>query len=972
MKVQNSYREAGTKLKCVSTIGPRLVISGLLVAAMLTSANAQDHRDDPAQASCKIPSHILEQLDNLQRDLERSRLSGDRKGEAKTLSSIGDLYRQIGEERKALEYYNQALGLQRETADKRAEAISLNDLGSVYSYLGNRRKALDYFFQALQLAQALDDRAGEATILNNIGQVYHDLGQTQKALENFEEALSRKRALRDREGEAVVLNNFGAIYRSLGKEQSALDYFNQALALEYESGEQRGQVSALNNIGGVYQDLADSQRALDYYNRALLLERPMGERRGEAATLNNIGGVNEEEGKEKEALQYYEQALEIRRATEDRVGEAVTLNNIGNVYNELGQPEKAMSYYKQALPIRRAVEDKRGEAVTIFNIASLEQDLGKVPLHNYQEALTLAIALQDLPLEGAVFERSMSYWKQAGRPYLAIFLGKQAINAFQQLRGNMLGLDKELQRSFIGSKSWAYRELDDLLISQGRLLEARQILDLLKEQEYKDFVRGDPGAETNAVSLTSEEQKAADDLKERMDQITKVGEQWSELQRNPLRTPEEEAQFQKLSARLKQANEDMEAFFQKVYASLGNNDRANRTVEAAKDASKALQSLIGQLGPGTVALYTLVAEDRCWVIVITPTVIVARESPIKSEELRRKVFAFGEDLRNQHSDPRANAQALYKILMRPIEDDLKGANAQTLVWSLDDVLRYVPMAALFDGKQYLVERYSNVVVTPTSLGSLKDQPDKPRLTGLAMGISKQYEAALSELPSVPQELNGIVRDPQHPGSKGVLAGVIELDDDFTEKAMAEQLNKRQPLIHIASHFVFRPASDTNSYLLLSGKDVAGTGYHLTMEELRDDPRLRFNGTELLTLSACDTASSGSMADGREVDGLETIAHRNGAKAVLASLWNANDASTGQLMLDFYQRWVGSARTTKIEALKQAQLDLLLRKTAPASTKSPAATITLSNPSSPVSSKLSSGNYSHPYYWAPFVLMGNWN
>jgi len=228
------------------------------------------------------------------------------------------------------------------------------------------------------------------------------------------------------------------------------------------------------------------------------------------------------------------------------------------------------------------------------------------------------------------------------------------------------------------------------------------------------------------------------------------------------------------------------------------------------------------------------------------------------------------------------------------------------------------------------------------------------------------------------ELEAIVHDPKRPRSAtGVMAGVIELDDDFTEKTMAAQLaQQKYRLVHIASHFVFTPGNDTDSYLLLGGKDVGGAGYHLTMQEVKDEPNLKqgFRGVDLLTLSACNTATSRIPPDGKEVDGLATTVHGNGARAVIATLWKADDAATRDLMVDFYQHWIGTAGITKVQALQQAQLDLLHGTISAKATTASAPSMTSdgSKASSSHNSLPPQANYAHPYYWAPFILMGNWN
>jgi CHAT domain-containing protein len=158
--------------------------------------------------------------------------------------------------------------------------------------------------------------------------------------------------------------------------------------------------------------------------------------------------------------------------------------------------------------------------------------------------------------------------------------------------------------------------------------------------------------------------------------------------------------------------------------------------------------------------------------------------------------------------------------------------------------------------------------------------------------------------------------------------------------------------------VFHVGDDTKSYLLLGGKDTGGQGFHLTLADLRDDQRMDFKGIELLTLSGCQTAVGSNDSDGREIDGLGITAQRKGARAVMATLWEVDDASVGLLMATFYKLWVTTPGMTKAEALRQAQLALLHGAADPAGT-------------SPGSKQPPASQYANPFYWAPFILIGNW-
>jgi CHAT domain-containing protein len=254
-------------------------------------------------------------------------------------------------------------------------------------------------------------------------------------------------------------------------------------------------------------------------------------------------------------------------------------------------------------------------------------------------------------------------------------------------------------------------------------------------------------------------------------------------------------------------------------------------------------------------------------------------------------------------------------------------------------------------------------MTLASKSRLKDPPAR-EWQAAGFGVTKGFEDA-SALPSVSSELNGIITT--RPGDGGVLTGEIKLDDQFTQQSMRDTLHKRYPVIHIASHFRFQPGDDAKSFLLL------GDGAHLTLAELKTWPNL-FGGVQLLTLSACNTG----VGDGAEVEGFGALAQTQGAKAVVASLWPVADASTSRLMQEFYRIRESSAGITKLEALREAQLALLHGaveiKAAPKRNRGVIVTQASSGgarPEAPGFPINASAPYAHPYYWAPFFLMGNW-
>ncbi|WP_445242798.1 CHAT domain-containing protein [Microcoleus sp. POL10_C6] len=359
--------------------------------------------------------------------LKLYRQAGDKRGQAVSLLGLGQIYSDLGEKQKALEYLSQSLPLFQTVGDRGGEAITLNNIGNVYSELGEQQKALEYYSQSLPLSRATGDRSGEATTLNNIGGVYSDLGEKQKALEYYSQSLPLRRAIGDRSGEATTLTTIGLVYSELGEKQKALEYYSQSLPLFRAVGDRRGEATTLNNIGLVYSDLGEKQKALEYYSQSLPLKRAVGDRGGEAATLSNIGLVYSDLGEKQKALEYYSQSLPLKRAVGDRRGEAITLNNIGSVYSDLGEKQKALEYYSQSLPLRRAVGDRRGEATTLNNIGQAYSDLGEKQkaLEYYSQSLPLIRAVGSRSGEARTLNNIGSVYSELGEKQKALeYLGQ--------------------------------------------------------------------------------------------------------------------------------------------------------------------------------------------------------------------------------------------------------------------------------------------------------------------------------------------------------------------------------------------------------------------------------------------------------------------------------------------------------------------------------------------------------------------
>ncbi|HEV3254718.1 MAG TPA: tetratricopeptide repeat protein [Candidatus Acidoferrales bacterium] len=955
----------------------------------------------------------------------------NRSAEATILSDIGEVYDSRGERTRALEYYEKALAIREEIGDHSGKASSLLDMGSVYSGLGDRDKALEYYEKALAIRVAENDRAGQATVFLDMGKLYDDLGQKQKSLEYYEKALAIRRDLHNLPGQAVLLNNMGKVYDDLGDRQKALDYYSQALPLRQKIGDRSGEANTLHNIGGVYAELGEKEKGLGYLTQALAIQKEIGEHDSAAMSLNNIGEIYAElndrtnafdyynqaleifrstgnkewqgtvlanigvsyfdSGAQDKALYYYEQALPLERAVGDRTAEATTLNAMGVIYDDRGDRKKALDYYQQSLPLRRSVGDRKGEAVTLSNIGILLAATGEKDkaLSSYMQALALTREVRDPIAEGQVLADLMTYYQTLDQAPLAIFFGKQAVNSYQQVRGNITGMATQTQKSFLQGHSQVYRELADLLIDENRLPEALQVLDLLKDEEYFEYTgrraRG-ISAPTSLLGLIPRETVSLKHFQEFLkveDNVISAGFEADRLNRKKNLSTDEQQHLAADNHILEIADRQVKEHCDALYVELketGGRESADREVSGLNGQLHDLQVLVGQLGPGTVALYTVAAKKELHIIVITPNAIVARQSAITSRALVNKVADVIEMLKDPRTDPKPLLKQLYDVMIAPIEKDLAGAQEKnpkstlTLMWHLDGGLQYLPVAALYDGKQYLVEKYRNTVFRGTA--HLNEPPHVKAWTGLGMGVCRPapdlgLDAALL---SVPGELHRIIRGTGAGTRSGVMPGELLIDESFSRDGMVKALGKHPPVIHIASHFVLAPGSEGDSFLLLGPSSKPGEDRRLTLDQLGGSRSFSFAGAELVTLSACDTAGGGRSSNGKEMDSLAQDVEDKGAKAVVASLWDVDDDSTGLLMADFYRRWIGAPGMTKVEALRQAQLDLLLgRGPKVAADKSGASEMQRCATASgqPEIERDPNASFAHPHFWAPFVLYGNW-
>ncbi|MEQ8382351.1 MAG: CHAT domain-containing protein [Coleofasciculus sp. A1-SPW-01] len=373
------------------------------------------------------------------------------------------------------------------------------------------------------------------------------------------------------------------------------------------------------------------------------------------------------------------------------------------------------------------------------------------------------------------------------------------------------------------------------------------------------------------------------------------------------------------------------------------------TTLTAANIRERLSQIQQQTGHKPAVIYVLIPPtlDQLDLILLTPNsqpIYKSLDIPHSELEKVAKEFRYEiRDIQNSQTDSyKPLAQQLYKWLIQPLESELKRQQIQTLLFSLDAELRLIPLAALHDGNQFLIENYSIASIPSISLTDTPNRTLKDSLV-LAMGASEFPQTHLKPLPSVPIELSLITEQ--------LWQGTAFLNEQFRlENLRYQRQHNRFDIVHLATHASFPTSSTKNPYIQFWNHQVS-------LDELRQAEWYAPPTVQLLVLSACETAV-GNKDNEMGFAGLTVSA---GVQSALASLWRVNDVGTLTFMSEFYHQLSQDPITVKAEALRQAQLAILQGNIHLASTK-------LTPPS--LSENTKNPTLSHPYYWAGFTLIGS--
>jgi CHAT domain-containing protein/tetratricopeptide (TPR) repeat protein len=861
--------------------------------------------------------------------------------------------------------------------DKAAELYNIQ--GTTWMTLGDYVQRINAYEKALELIRATGDVNGEGLALMNIGFSHSEAGENDRALKYLEQAAAKFTAASNKYYESMVYWSIAGIHDRLGMPEKALGFY---LLAERVSGSAQHILA----IADILDRLGRHREAFKYYKGLEYSQRRRLDGYGLSNTYRAMGIHFMRQKKFNTSVQYLRRSLqELARMKEShsvRSSAASTLAILGDVYSRMGNGPSAIRMLLQSRDEFARMGDREAEANVSMSLGNryIETSEFEKARTFFAQAAALYRLSGNRPREAEVFNSLQILFRMSGNSRLAVSFGKKAVNEFQALRSEIKGMSKDARSSYLKKVESAYRDLADLLVEEGRLAEAQEVLAMLKEEEVFDFVRRDASdidKLNKRADLREDERKALEGFDSIAGRIAAVGEEFGKLKEKQAGladgqklSADEQKRLDDLGSELEQVNRVFQVFLRELSDEFANKSKVIEDIQE----NAGLQADLRSWGTGVVSIYTIAGGDRYRVILTTPETQIDGKSEIKGADLNKKVAAFRTAVQDPRMDPRPLGKELYDILIKPIEGQLAGAQAKTLLWSLDGSLRYLPIAALWDGKQYFGQKYQNVVMTLASRTRLSDPPSKDwRMLGLGVTAAKQLTEPngsrtikFSALPAVRSELSTIVREEQSPDDQGVIAGRSLFDEEFTEKSLKERLSQRFKVIHIASHFSFRPGDMTRSFLLL------GDGTALTMDKFKTSPQLKFTGVDLLTLSACDTAVSEPDADGKEVESFAVIAQQNGAKAVLATLWPVADQSTAAFMAEFYKLKDGKADISKAEAIRQVQKAMIDGRMRAIGGPGGCRAENFGSTAKPAGFKCDpSAPFSHPYFWSPFVLIGNW-
>ena len=687
--------------------------------------------------------------------------------------------------------------------------------------------------------------------------------------------------------------------QSLGKFKLAVDQLQQALTLAEQGADPAWQAVLYGQLGGAWLSLQQLDEAEQSLQAGMQLVANLQDPALEASLQNNLGHVRLRQGKFPEALAYFETAAGLAGQAGNHSLQAKAALSAAETGVQSGATAGAsITWLDRAWQATGRLPPSRNRAYLEIRNAQLLRELAadtsgqrsgllKTAAERLQQATRTADASGDPRAASFAYGYLGELYEQEGRYADARKLTDTAVFRAQQVYAPELRYRWEWQQGRI------YRALGNNTAAIDAYRRASKTLQSIREE----FTASN---ETIAASFREDASPLFLGLADLL-----------------LRESEASTDVAQTQALLKEARETIELLKTTEVQDYFQDD----CVAAVRARVKELDDTIAE---GTALLYPISLPDRLELLVSLPSGLVKYTVPVTNEALVKEVHLFRKRLEKRTTRQyMRQALQLYQWLIKPIDAVLQENGVTTLVVVPDSALRAVPIAALHDGKNFLITRYA-VAMTP-SLRLTDPRPIKrENISVLLNGLTESVQG-FPPLVFVGSELDSI---------QNLYGGKVFQDTAYQKSVVKQELADNQySIVHFATHGQFVGKVKDSFILTYDGKiSMDDLEEYVGVSMFRED-----NPVELLTLSACETAAGDDTA----ALGLASVAIKAGARSALASLWSINDEASSELVSLFYKQ-LQDPDVSKAEALQLAQISFLedLR-------------------------------YKHPSYWAPFLLIGNW-
>ena len=855
-----------------------------------------------------------------------ARQIGDTSVIGAAINSDGGLQMRQGHYQQALDRYNQAAELYRQAHDDRGLGMSLSNIAAVQRNSGDLKKALETLYHAIELLEKSGDKKSIAYARIAVAVVQSMQGNYKEAIPIYQDVLNTLQEIGDVRVTAMTLNNLGNVHRLMGNQTRAIECYMQALATKTD--DKKTVAAVYNGLAALYSLQGNYDLALEYDAKSLAIKQELGNQALVNSTLLNIAQIHRLHGDHQVSLDSLQTLLDA--SVGDKVLTPPILGEIAEAYMAMDQPEVALSFFEKSLVSYEALGDQSGAVGLLNRMTHCLIQLGQK-----DKALEAAKHCVALAQEIGSFTSNWEAQTALGKAYASLNRTAEAEAAFQDAVQNVEAMRRQVaggeeeQEQFMENKAEAYQALVDLRIQQAKTAEALETAELIKGRVLSDILQN--GRNEIDKEMTPEEKERERDLREAIVALNQ------KILKSHSKKPDDVSELQ---ANLKVARLQYEDFHNALFAAHPRL-KIDRFESAPASISELAKTL---LTADNAVLEYAVTADSIYVFVLTKEKsIQSIRLNVKPEELRDSVTEFRRKLANRDPGFHELASAMYRNLLQPIEDRLH--NKKRLIIVPDSFLWELPFQALRSGSgKYLLQGFVlsyapslNVLyqmnrrdrplaaTSPQSLLAFGNpKPDNRQIEGAKLVYR---DASLEPLPDSETEVRQVA-DFYQPAARKVHVQKDAREDYFKQEA------PEYDVLHLATHAILNDASPLYSQLILTPGQAGEQDGLLEPWELMS-MNLR---AKLVILSACETAR-GRVSSGEGMIGLTWSFFVAGAPTTVATQWKVASSSTSELMVQFHRN------------LKQQHLDA-------ATALQRAALHLLHNPA-----------FAHPFYWAPFVLIG---